>query len=290
MSKINFNVNICDRINNELVLHLTQECPNNCCFCIDKLNARYDHKGKPNFAAIKQAILTYKDVAEQITISGGEPLIYIKEVNDLVSFIKERTNMKVVINTSLPLECYDNKIVYEELVEKCDCILLSAHHYDPKTADLIRHSRSMFNRKKFYKELKNKDKYIISLNVFHPYLETKEEILKCIDFYYKLGFNNIKLAELFDRDHMYVSIADVLGIKLNIPFAQGCSNRNVDISSMLPDFKGNLTIKTVCFIRNKNLKVTIWDFLKTILRNLFKHKKYFFGVIYPDGKIYPYWL
>ena len=42
MSKINFNTNLCDRINNELVLHLTQECPNNCCFCIDKLNKHYD--------------------------------------------------------------------------------------------------------------------------------------------------------------------------------------------------------------------------------------------------------
>ena len=84
MSKIKFNVNLCDRINNELVLHLTQECPNNCCFCIDKLNKHYNHEGKPDFAAIKQAILNYKDVAEQITISGGEPLIYINDVLDLV--------------------------------------------------------------------------------------------------------------------------------------------------------------------------------------------------------------
>jgi organic radical activating enzyme len=288
--KINFNVNLCDRINNELVLHLTQECPNNCCFCIDKLNKKYDYKGKPDFAAIKQAILNYKEAADAITISGGEPLIYIKEVLDLVKFIKERTSMKIIINTSIPIECYDNKEVFDELVDNVDIILFSAHHYDQKMADIIRHSRSLFNRDKFYREIKNKDKFIVSLNVYIPHLCNKEQILRCIEYYYNMGFNNIKLAELFDRDSMYVSIAKVLGLKLKIPFAQGCSNKNVDISKLLPKFKGNLTIKTVCFIRNKKLNVTIWDFLKTFLRNLFKHKKYFFGVIYPDGKIYPYWL
>lgn len=290
MSKINFNTNLCDRINNELVLHLTQKCPNNCCFCIDKLNKHYNYEGKPDFAAIKQTILNYKDVAEQITISGGEPLIYINDVLDLVKFIKDRTNMKITINTSLPLQCYDNADVYEQIVDMVDCILLSVHHYNQKVADVIRHSRSMYNREHYYSTLKNKDKYVISINVFKPYMDKQEEILHCIQYYNNLGYKNIKIAELFDRDNMYVSIADVLKMKLNIPFAQGCSNKNVNIKHLLPEFNGNLTIKTVCFLRNKNLKVTIWDFLKTVLRNIFKHKKYFFGVIYPDGKIYPYWL
>ena len=43
-------------------------------------------------------------------------------------------------------------------------------------------------------------------------------------------------------------------------------------------------------IKSKNLKANFWDLFKTATRNLFRHKTYFFGVIQPDGNIYPYWV
>ena len=89
---------------------------------------------------------------------------------------------------------------------------------------------------------------------------------------------------------MYVDISKVLGIKLPQPFAVQCSNKNVDISHLLPNFNGNLTIKKCCFIKSKNLKANVWDLFKTITRRWFMRKKYFFGVIQPNGSIYPYWI
>ena len=89
---------------------------------------------------------------------------------------------------------------------------------------------------------------------------------------------------------MYIDIDKVLGIKLPQPFAVQCSNKNVDISHLLPIFHGNLTIKKCCFIKSNNLKANFWDLFKTITRRLFMRKKYFFGVIQPNGMIYPYWI
>lgn len=287
MNLIKYNSNVCDRIYNEMILMLTKSCPNSCSFCIDKFNNGV--KGNPDFESIKQTILNYSNKCTGITISGGEPLLYINEILNLVKFIKANTKLKITINTSIPYECYLYTSVYEEIVDNVDTILLSGQHYDPKIADQIRKSKSKFDRNKFYSELKNKNKYIISLNVHKPYLYTLNDILDNIQYFYNLGFNNIKLAELFEHPDMYVNIDEVLGIKLPRPFAVQCSNKNVDISHLLPTFRGNLTIKKVCFIRSKNLKPNFWDMIKMATRHIIK-KKYFFGVIQPNGNIYPYWI
>ena len=288
MQFLRYNSNICDKIGDELILMVTKACPNSCSFCIDKFNKGI--KGKPDFEAIKNTIIEFSNQVNSITISGGEPLIYLKEISDLVKFIRKYTDLKIVLNTSIPYECYKNKELYNEIVDNIDSVLLSAQHYNQEIADQIRDSKSKFDRNKFYSELPYKDKYIISLNIHKPYLYKLNDILKNIDYFYKLGFNNIKLAEIFEHPEMYISIADTLGIKLPRPFAVQCSNKNIDIKHLLPEFNGNLNIKTVCFIKSKNLKANFWDLFKTITRKLFMRKKYFFGVIQPNGKIYPYWI
>lgn len=289
MKLLKYNSNICDRINNELMVMITKSCPNSCTFCIDKFNVGI--KGHPDFESIKERVAEYVYKVSHITISGGEPLLYLDEILDLIKFIKKFWPDKIVtINTSIPFECYLFRDKFIEIIENVNEILLSAQHYDQEIADKIRCSKSKFNRNEFYSELPHKEKFLISLNVHKPYLYNRDDILKNIDFFYKLGFNNIKLAELFERPDMYVSIKDVLDIKLPRPFAVQCSNKNVNIKHLLPDFNGNLTIKTVCFIKSKNLKANFWDFFKTATRNLFKHKKYSFGIIQPNGNIYPYWI
>lgn len=287
---VKYNTNLCDRTGNELMLQLTKSCPNSCSFCIDKLNKGVEYNGKPNFDKIKHIINTYHSYVTGITISGGEPLLYIDETLDLVKYIKEHTNLAVILNTSIPYQCVEKKEVFYEIIELCDSILLSCQHFDQNIADRIRRSKSNFDRNAFYRELPHKEKFVASINVFKPHLCTKEDIIDNIRVFNRLGFKNIKLAEVFERPDMHVSIKDVLGIKLKIPFAEGCSNKNVDITKYIPDFDGNLTIKTVCFIKSANLYPNFWDFLKIITRNLFKRKRYFFGVIQPNGEIYPYWF
>ena len=135
--------------------------------------------------------MEYADKSTNITISGGEPLIYINEVLDLVKFIKKYTKLNITINTSIPYECYLHKTIYNEIVETVDSILLSAQHCDQEIADKIRKSKSKFNRNAFYKELPHKEKYIVSLNIHKPYLCKLYDILRNIEFFYNLGFDNI---------------------------------------------------------------------------------------------------
>ena len=289
MKFLRYNSNLCDRTLNELMIMITKACPNSCMFCIDKLNVGV--KGRPDFESIKARVAKHANEVSHITISGGEPLLYINEILDLIKFIKKFWPDKfITLNTSIPYECYLFTSLYNEIVKNVDEILLSAQHCDQEIADKIRCSKSKFDRNKFYESLPYKDKYLISLNIHKPYLYKSDDILRNIDFFYKLGFNNIKLAELFERPEMHVSITDTLGIKLPQPFAVQCSNKNVNIKHLLPDFNGNLTIKTVCFIKSRNLKANFWDLFKTATRNLFRHKKYFLGIIQPDGNIYPYWI
>ena len=78
--KIRYNINTCDHPTeaSELMIHFTKVCPNNCCFCIDKINYGVAAK-KPNIDAIIKTINKYKDEVKNITISGGEPFIFIDE-------------------------------------------------------------------------------------------------------------------------------------------------------------------------------------------------------------------
>lgn len=288
MRFLRYNSNVCDHISDEIIVMVTKACPNKCAFCIDQLNPGIT--SPPNFDAIRECIMKYHDKITNIVLSGGEPLLYLKEVYDLVKYLKENTKCKVTINTSIPIQCYNNKELFFDLVRLCDCILLSGQHYNQKIADQIRKSKSKFDRIEFYKTLENKDKFIISLNIHKPFLYKKYDILKNIENFNSIGFNNIKICELYEHPESYVSIDEALGIKLPQPFAVQCSTKNYDISNLLPNFKGNLTIKKCCFIKSNNLKANFWDLFKTATRRIFMRKKYFFGVIQPNGEIYPYWI
>ena len=288
MKFLKYNSNVCDHINDEIIVMITKACPNHCEFCIDQFNKGINTP--PDFKAIKSCIMNYHHKISGITISGGEPLLYLNEVYELVKYLKENTKCIITINTSIPYNCYENKELFFDLVDLCDCILLSAQHYEQNIADKIRKSKSKFNRNEFYKSFQNKDKFIISLNVHKPYLYTKYDILKNIEYFNNLGFKNIKICELYERPDQYIAIDKVLGIKLPQPFAVQCSNKNVDISKYIDNFTGNLTIKKCCFIKSQNLNANFWDLFKTVTRKLFMRKKYFFGVIQPNGDIYPYWI
>ena len=117
--KIRYNVNTCDHPKNssELFVHLTKICPNNCAFCIDKANIGVDEK-KPDIDAIIETIDKYKDRVKAITISGGEPFIFIDEFETLINWIKEHTNLFVYTVTSVPNICYNKKEQFFRILDK----------------------------------------------------------------------------------------------------------------------------------------------------------------------------
>lgn len=287
---IKYNCNVCDRIYNEVIIHFTKDCPNNCAFCIDKRNIGIDSR-KPNIDKIYKSLETCLEYIDTVTISGGEPFIYMDELYDLIKKIKTNTNLKIIVVTALPKECLDNKEKFYEICEMCDNIQISGQHYDNEKAYQIMNIR--FNSKKYdrhslIKEFPFKDKTTISLNVIKYLFDNKEDILDNILHFNKLGYKDIKIAEMFDCDKYYVSIPDVLGIKMKSPFAHGCKTI-YDTKKLIPEFNGTLTIKRTCFLRTNCQKASLSDCFKMLTKYIQK-KDYFFGVIHEDGTIAPYWI
>jgi pyruvate-formate lyase-activating enzyme len=286
---IKYNVNACDQICSELQVHFTKACPNNCPFCIDATNPGLNNRSPvPHIGQIFKTISMYKDNIESVCISGGEPMLYITHLLALVMLLKEQTNLKVYIITSIPENCYKYKDLFHKILELCDGMAISPQHYDEDIADKMRGHKSNFDRQVFYAELPHKEKITMNINMVKPYLYTKDEIIACIKHYNDLGFKDIKLVELFNMEKMYVNFEEVFGVKLKSPFAHGCKVE-FDITPWIPSYDGKFTLKRTCFLVNNLLHANMSDMFKAATRKLFE-KKYYFGVVYEDGSIHPYWV
>ena len=286
---LNYNVNICDNIFNDLEIHFTKACENNCPFCIDKLNAGIDESARPNVNAIFARVLSCNDKFDEIGIAGGEPCLYLDELLELCTLIKKYfPSKKLTLITSVPEICYTERNKFYTVLELCDSITISPQHHNQEIADKIRGRKSGFDRELFYKNLIHKEKISVTINLIKNYLDTLDDVKACLLYYNKLGFNKIKLCELSQRPTMFVNLEEILGIKLASPFASGCVTKNYDTRTWLPEFNGTLTLKRTCFYNNCLRKANLWDLFKASTRWLFR-KKYFFGVIYGNGNIYKYW-
>ncbi len=299
--KIKYNINVCDssKHKSELMIHFTKVCPNNCSFCIDKLNLGVNTK-KPDIDKIIKTVDKYKNKVSNISISGGEPFVFMDDLLYFVNWVKENTDLKVLVITSVPNICYKEKEKFFEILDKCDNIQISLQHYITNLADSIRGSKSDFDRNNFYKEILDHcgaDKVLGSINILKPYFEYRWDILRNVMLFNQLGFKNIKICEMFDADDLYIDIPKTLGIKMNSPFASGCKTevKNVDkLFKMDPElhdyhFQGHLYIKRTCFYRTKLQKASIWDLIKVCTRWIFAGK-FFFGVVHENGEIHSYWV
>lgn len=286
---IKYNVNACDQICSELQVHFTKVCPNKCPFCIDATNPGLRNKSSiPNVGQIFKRIMMYKDNIESVCISGGEPMLFITHLLALIMLLKEQTDLKVYVITSMPENCYKYKNLFFKVLELCDGISISPQHYNEEIADEMRGHKSNFDRQAFYAELPHKEKITMNINMVKPYLYTKDEIIACIKHYNDLGFKDIKLVELFNMEKMYVNFEEVFGVKLKSPFAHGCKTE-FDITPWIPSYDGRFTLKRTCFLVNKMLHANLSDMFKAATRKMFE-KPYHFGVVYEDGSIHPYWV
>lgn len=286
---IKYNVNACDQIQNELQVHFTKSCPNKCPFCIDATNKGLDNcYRKPDVSAIYKRILCYKDNIDSVCISGGEPMLFPVHLLELVMLLKQNTQLKVYIISSIPDKCYEHENTFNKILELCDGLAISPQHYKEDVADQIRGHKSSFDRQSFYAALPYKEKITINLNMVKPFLCEKDDIIACVKHYNEMGFKDIKLVELFNMEDMYVNFEETFGVKLKSPFAHGCKTE-FDITPWIPSYEGRFTLKRTCFLVNKLLHANMSDMFKAATRKLFENK-YYFGVVYENGSIHPYWI
>lgn len=287
---MNLTRNCCDGIYNSFDVHFTSACDNECAHCIDN---KYQGTGivHPNIDAIIDTIVTNSDGVDDVLFLGGEPCIFLDDLVKCVSILKEKTNLKLYVTTSVPAICYREREVFERLLTMVEGINLSVQHYDEKVADTIRRTKSTYDRQKFYKSLGDSsfaNKIRINLNIVKPYLYTKEDISKCLRHYDSMGFNSIKLSEIQHGKEYFVSFEKLFGINLGSPYSDGCQTY-LNMEEFLPGFKTPVLLKRSCFVCEETLKANLKDGYK-VVRSLFVTQKNKYGVIYENGSLEKGWV
>lgn len=287
---MNLTRNCCDGIYNSFDVHFTSACDNKCAHCIDN---KYQGTGivHPNIDAIIDTIVTNSDGVDDVLFLGGEPCIFLDDLLKCVSILKEKTNLKLYVTTSVPAICYREREVFERLLTMVEGINLSVQHYDEKVADTIRRTKSTYDRQKFYKSLGDSsfaNKIRINLNIVKPYLYTKEDISKCLRHYDSMGFNSIKLSEIQHGKEYFVSFEKLFGINLGSPYSDGCQTY-LNMEEILPGFKTPVLLKRSCFVCEETLKANLKDGYK-VVRSLFVTQKNKYGVIYENGSLEKGWV
>lgn len=279
--------NCCDGIYNSIDVHFTSACDNNCAHCIDKCFLGLNI-AKPNVNAIVKTIVDNQDGLDDVLFLGGEPCLYLDELTGCVQQLREKTNLKLYVTTSVPKVCYTNYDKFQKLIEMLDGINLSVQHHKESVADKIRQTKSTYDRQAFYASLPYKEKIRINLNIVKPYLYTKDDISDCLRHYDTMGFNSIKLSEIQHGKDVFVSFEKTFGIKLGSPYSCGCQTY-LDMKQILPGFKTPVLLKRSCFMCEDTLKASIGDGIKVIC-NIFKKPKNKYGVVYEDGRITKGWI
>lgn len=279
--------NCCDGIYNSFDVHFTSDCDNNCKHCIDKC---YNGLGihKPNVKEIVKTIVDNKEGLDDVLFLGGEPCLYLDELIDCVKQLKEKTNLKLFVTTSVPKVCYDNKEKFFKLIELLDGINLSVQHYKEDVADEIRNVKSKYNRQEFYNLLPYKNKIRINLNIVKPFLYTKEDLTNCLKYYDKMGFNSIKLSEIQHGTDYFVSFEKTFGINLGSAYSNGCQ-KYLDMDKIIKGFKTPVLLKRSCFMCEDTLKANLLDGIK-IISKFFTKPKNKYGVIYENGELEKGWI
>ena len=289
MFGIRYNVNTCDNHERDLEIHFTKACENLCPFCIDRMNKGIDESPRPNVNAIMGPVIIYGDYIDYIGISGGEPCLYLDELYELCYRIKNLYPKKFLnLITSVPETCHKNKETFFKIIELCDNITISPQHHNQDIADIIRGKKSNYDREAFYKEIPHKEKISVTINLIKGCLDTLDDVKKCLIYYNELGFTRFKLCELSKQPTMFVDLEKTLGIELPSAFSNGCLTKDYDITGIIPNFNGTISLKRTCFYNNSLKEASIYDLIKVCTRWLFR-KKYFFGVVYGNGEIHKYW-
>ena len=212
------NPNIFEKGNMKLNLYIkiTDSCNANCKFCS---NSNTKDSGNINLDKLKDVLiyLNSKDILNRISITGGEPLLKMDLLNDVLNLVFEIIpNSKVTINTN----GYNIKKVLDlDSINKLYGIHISRHHYSDEvnnkifgievaSTDDIKYVMDKVNNKQLLRLncLFIKD-YIDDMNSIYEYLEFASKLnifrvgfvsLMKINDYSKenfIDFNNIILKE-----------------------------------------------------------------------------------------------
>ncbi len=108
-----------------------QGCPLRCLYCHNPDTWGYQDGKEMSVTEVVDQILKYKTYIKNggVTISGGEPLVQIDFVTELLKTLKKH-ELHTAIDTSGFFYTEANRKKYDRLMEFCDLVLLDLKHID----------------------------------------------------------------------------------------------------------------------------------------------------------------
>ena len=162
-------------------INITNACNANCEFCSNGTKNNYK---KLDLEELKKILDEISPNIRRISISGGEPLIDLEEIDKLLELVN-MYGIKTTMNTNGTnlLKAQDILNKYENLYS----IHLSRHHYeDDKNNEIFKTKVIPFED---LKKLELKPKFFINCLLIEGYIDSKEKV---VDFLNKVSELNIK--------------------------------------------------------------------------------------------------
>jgi len=247
-----------------LEVNLTPACNAKCSWCVE--NAGWHPKKHATWQEICEEII--RNDRKNVILLGGEPSLH-PHLKEIVRYLNNHQfNVYITTNGS---RLYGILSHMEEFAG----INVSIHHYDlEKNREITGLELQQYYLHDAITNLHQTETQVrFNCNLIKNYINSKEEILRYIDWAKQMGADSVRFAELKNDDDSFVDLAKILDYEHGLnddPFNCGC-NKNCVIDGMPVNFRQMCGMQT-------NLRPRPWN-----PRRIYK------PVVYYDGKTYDGW-
>ena len=195
-----------------LYVRVYNSCNGHCKFCLNHKNISTSKIDKEKLGEVIK-YLKSKDILNAITLTGGEPMLDYKYLNDIVNYIYNiDPNIRISISTNgTNLKEFLN---FDNL-NKIDAIHISRHHWnDDINNEILGTKTASLDDIRFVQEkMPNKNIIIINSVMMKNYIENIEDVKKMANEIAEIGIKKIHFVSLIDYGDYckenYVDINDV---------------------------------------------------------------------------------
>ncbi len=249
-----------------LNIKITNYCPGNCYFCIERDGYKPSMTSVENIINKANALEEYQTVL----ILGGEPFTY-PYLSKLLKGLKKR---EIYITTNGG--SFD-RTKAEEISPYITGLNISIHSFTEEENDKILQTKVSFETMKRYIYEFQSNGVSVRFNtiLLDSGINTKDKMHKMLEFSKEMGIKWIRFSELQFENTGFVFAKDIFeGINQN-PYVEGC-NQNFLIDGI------NVTVRQSCGIVSR-----MKPFPK---EGLLRENRADSLVMYPNGEVYNGWI
>lgn len=238
-----------------LSVRITALCDNDCSFCI----AAEDMKHRHSFDLEKVVANTLASGAKNISLIGGEPLLFLDSCIAFVEAIREQVSV-IYLTTSLPRTMEVQWDKYVELQRLVDFTTVSIQSMDWEQNNELMDSKQNYDRISVLRRVLATedfaDRVTVNLNLVVGGVDTREKFMATFFALKDLGVKKLRINEVMRAPESYVNFEDMLGVELGSPYSAGCKT----VLELDPTM--DVMLKRSCFMVERSLQASEADLRK----------------------------